>query len=117
MLPVVMLVEDDPQLMRAFSRMLRPLSSRFELVVATRPKQALSEALRVGDRLKLLITEQHLNGSGEALADDLGSRFPGLRVVVLSGDHYLRTKYVVLVKPFTIEVFRSKVLEKLGLSE
>jgi DNA-binding NtrC family response regulator len=115
MLSVVLLVEDDPQLLRAFSRMLR--SSRYELVLATRPKQALSEALRARDRLRLLITDQNLNGLGEALADDLSSRIPGLRVLVLSGDPYLKTKYEILVKPFGIEGLRDKVLNKLGLSE
>lgn len=115
MLPVVLLVEDDPMLLRTYARVLR--SPRYELELANNPQQALSEALTAGDRLKLLITDQNLNGLGEALARDLCQRLPHLQVLVLSGTPDLEIDYEVLAKPFGIEVLRAKVLEKLGLTE
>lgn len=115
MLPVVLLVEDEPTLLRTYARVLR--SPRYELELATSPQQALGEALVAGERLRLLITDQNLNGLGEALADDLCLRLPGLQVLVLSGDHSLQAAYEVLLKPFGAEALRIKVLEKLGLTE
>jgi DNA-binding NtrC family response regulator len=115
MLPVVMLVEDDPLLVRACVRLLG--SPKYELVIATNPQQALSEAALHGDRLKVLVTDQNLNGLGEALADDLRTRHPELQVIVLSGDTLLQTKYHTIHKPFGLEAFRKAILEKLGLTE
>lgn len=116
MLPVVLLVEDDPLLLRTYARALR--SPRYELELATNTQQALGEALSAGPRLKLLITDQNLNGLGEALADDLCKRLPGLQVLILSGDTSLKVEgYEVLPKPCSVGELRSKVLEKLGLAE
>jgi DNA-binding NtrC family response regulator len=115
MLPVVLVVEDQPILLRTYGRMLK--SPQYELVLASTPKQALNEALRAGDRLKVLITDQNLNGKGEALADNITSRFTGVRVLVTSGDAYLKTKYEVLVKPFDMSELQAKIFEKLGFSE
>jgi DNA-binding response OmpR family regulator len=114
MLPVVLLVEDDILLLRLYARILR--SPRYELEMATTPQQALSEALTAGDRLKLLITDQNLNGLGEALARDLCQRLPHLQVLILSGMD-VETEYETLAKPFEVETLRKKVLEKLGLTE
>jgi len=116
MLPVVLLVEDDPVLLRLYGRVLR--SARYELELASTPAQALSEALRVGERLKLLITDQNLNGRGEDLARDLCRRLPHLKVLVLSGEVGLKVEgYDVLEKPFEIDVLQAKVLEKLDILE
>lgn len=115
MLPAVLMVEDEPLLLRTYVRLLR--SPRYELVLANTPQQALTEAFRLGEQLKLLVTDQNLNGRGEALADDLCSRHPGLKVIVLSGDTALQTKYYTMSKPFGLEVFRKLILERLGLTE
>lgn len=115
MLPVVLLVEDDPLLIRACVRLLK--STKYELVVANSPQQALTEAALYTDRLKVLVTDQNLNGLGEALADDLLTRHPDLQIIVLSGDTMLQTKYHTLHKPFGLEPFRKIILEKLGLIE
>jgi DNA-binding response OmpR family regulator len=114
MLPVVLLVEDDPMLLRTYGRALR--SNLYELELVRTPAQALSEALQAGERLKLLITDQNLNGRGEALAHDLCRRLPQLQVLILSGESGLVVEgYEVLEKPFSLEVLRTKVLEKLDI--
>lgn len=113
MLPVVLLVEDDPVLLRLYGRALR--SALYELELVSTPAQALSEALRIGERLKLLITDQNLNGRGEDLARDLCRRLPQLQVLILSGEVGLNVGYDVLEKPFEIDVFQAKVLVKLDI--
>lgn len=113
MLPVVLLVEDDPVLLRTYKRSLR--SPHYDLEVALKPSQALSEALLVGERLRLLITDQNLNGKGEELARDLCRRLPKLQVLILSGESNLNVEYEVLEKPFSVETLRAKVLEKLTI--
>ncbi len=114
MLPVVLLVEDDPMLLRTYKRVLR--SPLYELEMVRTPVQALFEALRIGIRLKLLITDQNLNGRGEDLARDLCRRLPQLQVLILSGEVGLKVEgYDVLEKPFEIDTLQAKVLEKLIL--
>lgn len=115
MLPVVLLVEDEPLLLRTYVRLLR--SPRYELVLANNTQQALTEAFSHGEHLKLLITDQNLNGRGEALADELCTRHLGLQVIVITGDSSLQTKYHTIPKPFGLEMFRRTILEKLGLTE
>lgn len=114
MLPVVLLVEDDPVLLRTYGRALRQNSS-YEVEVASTPAQALSEALLVAERLRLLITDQNLNGRGEDLARDLCRRLPKLQVLILSGESGLNVEYEVLEKPFSLDELRTKVLEKLDI--
>ncbi len=113
-LPVVILVEDDPLLLRVYARFLR--SPQYELKLTSNPRQALAEAQLVGDRLKLLITDQNLNGLGEALADDLCGRLPDLQVIIVSGDTKPHDRYDTISKPFNLDDFRTRVLEKLGLT-
>jgi DNA-binding response OmpR family regulator len=114
MLPVVLLVEDDPLLFRAYSRALR--SPHYDLELAQTPASALAEALTVGDRLKLLITDQNLNGKGEDLARDLRRRLPNLQVLILTGGDWESDEFEVLQKTGGLQALRTKVLEKLGVT-
>lgn len=112
---MVLLVEDEPMLLRMYGRMLR--DPRYELELVSTTAQALSRASLAGERLKLLITDQNLNGRGESLARDLCSRYPKLQVLILSGESGLNVGYEVMEKPFSIDELRTKVLEKLNILE
>lgn len=80
---VVVLVEDEPFVLKACERMLRRLGC--EVVSFSDPRQALA-ALVAGGRADLVLTDLNMPLlSGSALALELQSQRPGLPVILMSG--------------------------------
>lgn len=102
MLPVVLVVEDDPVLLRAYGRILA--SPEYELVRASTYEEALQQAQQHASRLRVLVTDQCLgSGFGTELAKHLQGEFPDLQVLILTGDTNKVSGYNALLKPFDHE--------------
>jgi len=113
-LPVVLVVDDEVVLVTVLGRLLR--SPSYEVLVVTTAAEARVVAQQVGERLRLLITDQNLmDGTGVGLADDLRV-VRELPVVLLTGDQFLEHEtYEVFPKPFEVDDLRALVHRKLGL--
>jgi PAS domain S-box-containing protein len=80
----VLLVEDDPAVRGLVARVLTRRG--YTVVSAAAPGEALALAGRTGAAFDLLITDIVMPGmSGGDLARELGARWPGLRVLFMSG--------------------------------
>ncbi|HTJ63450.1 MAG TPA: PAS domain-containing protein [Alphaproteobacteria bacterium] len=81
---IILLVEDDADMARMTSRLLRSLGYR--VMTAARAEPAL-EIVQRGTPFDLLLTDVVLPGSmnGRALADEVERQRPGTRVVFMSG--------------------------------
>jgi len=79
---VVMVVEDNPQVREVTVRALA--SAGYEVLVAANGRDAL--AMEPEKRVRLLVTDVVMPGlDGRALAEAMGHRHPGLRVLYVSG--------------------------------
>jgi CheY-like chemotaxis protein len=80
----VLLVEDDPNVSKIAHAFLE--DTGLTILDATSAESALQLAERQGDGLRLLVTDLMLPGKdGVSLASALMSRFPGLKVIIISG--------------------------------
>jgi PAS domain S-box-containing protein len=80
----VLLVEDDPNVSKIAHAFLE--DTGLTILDATSAESALQLAERHGDGLRLLVTDLMLPGKdGVSLASALMSRFPGLKVIIISG--------------------------------
>lgn len=113
-LPVVLVVDDEVMIVNVIGRVLR--SPDYEVIVVTSAEEAKRAAQQIGERLRLLITDQNLmDGKGLELADELraGRDFS---VVVLTGDQFLEHEvYEIFQKPFELDDLRELVQRKLVL--
>ena len=109
MTPRMALVVEDDALQRAvLADLLR--SENFDVLECASAEAGELVLGRVGVELSLLITDVVLAGgeSGLELADFASSRFPGLKVIVVSGQDRLRVPPgVALVhKPYQLDQMR-----------
>jgi len=80
----ILMVEDDPAILRMGTRMLAGLGYR--VLVAASPREAIRLVAESGDGIALLITDVIMPGmNGRDLADRLASRQPGLKIIYMSG--------------------------------
>jgi PAS domain S-box-containing protein len=115
----VLIVEDEPAVRNLVASALR--DEAFDLLLAASTDEALAIADARSAPVDLLVTDAIMPGrSGIELAALLTARWPGLRVIVMSGytDEALsltRTAAIeVLQKPFTPRDLRRRVRELLG---
>lgn len=115
----ILLAEDEPSVLKLVATALRRDGHR--VIEAIDAEAALAIADSGLETLDLLITDINMPGlSGVDLAAALIDRFPGLRVIVMTGfapESVIATRLAstttVLAKPFTPNQLRSKVLERL----
>lgn len=108
-LPVVLLVEDEHMLVQTYLRLLD--SDQYEVVVARSFTEACTVVDTVSDRLRLLLTDQHLpDGLGTVLAKVLLEEFQDLQILILSGDSLEGLPYEVIEKPFRMDHLQERVL-------
>jgi DNA-binding response OmpR family regulator len=117
---MILLVEDAEPLRKLAQAFLE--SNGFRVLSATSGEAALEIAARHSGRFDLLLTDVVMPGmNGRVLAEQLSLRQPGLKVLFMSGytDSFIAGHGVLqkgtnlLHKPFTEEVFISKVREVL----
>lgn len=112
--PKIIVVDDDPSMLRALRRVLAPLGGR----LAEAGSVAAALALLRGEAFDVLLTDVVLpDGDGCALAVEARTRHPGLIVFYLSGyGPEILAKYGLLdaaarfiEKPFDVEDLRGQV--------
>jgi len=119
----LLLVEDDLMLRRLMSRVLRNLG--YTVLEAGNGQEALGLARAQGSGFHLLLTDVVMPAmNGKTLADQVGSLYPGARVMFMSG--YVSNEIVreamtkpgafYLQKPFTLPELTAKVREALASS-
>jgi len=81
---VVLVVDDDPSVLRVVARVLRGRGC--EVLVAGSGSEALQRIADHAGSVNLLLTDVVMpNMGGKALSEALASRFPDLKVVFMSG--------------------------------
>jgi PAS domain S-box-containing protein len=104
----ILLVEDEPLVRDVMRRSLEVAG--FEVMEADGGEQALEVLSTSGDQLHAVVTDVMMPGmTGRVLADIIGSRWPNVGVVFVSGyaetiledDAALDGRHVFLQKPFT----------------
>jgi signal transduction histidine kinase len=118
---LVLLVEDDETVRRLAARMLK--AAGYRVIAAQDADEALLRIRETGEPVRMLLTDVVLPGiDGPELARRLVSRFPGLKVLFLSGyldetlaQHGLLGEDTALLsKPFTQDALARKVRGVLG---
>jgi PAS domain S-box-containing protein len=80
----ILLVEDDEMFRGLLRKVLEGQGHR--VLVAENPAAALEIAAEHGDAIRLLLSDMVMpGGTGAGLARDLGGRYPGMKVVLMSG--------------------------------
>ncbi len=109
MLPAILAVDDEPLLRQVYRRVLQ--SATHEVVLAGTWDEAVETAAQLGDRLKLVLVDVHLESTdGVALARLLLADRPDLNVLIVTGDFDVDCGgFVVVEKPFTVKALQSAV--------
>lgn len=105
--PLVLVVDDEPLVRNVIGRVLQ--GRGYRTLLASDGQEGLDLFARHGDDVRLLVLDWHLPGrSGQATLAEFYLRRPGLRVVLVTGDHNAdldqnAREYVacLLFKPFT----------------
>ncbi len=117
----ILLVEDEPAILRMGREMLEKLG--YTVLAAEKPEDALQLAKEHGPRIHLLITDVIMpEMNGRELASKLSGRFPGLRTLYMSGytrdviaHHGVLDEGVHFIqKPFSIQNLAVKVREAIN---
>lgn len=117
---IVLLVEDDPGLLKLGRRMLENLG--YTVLAAGTPEEALEIAGKQGEEIQLLITDVIMPGmNGRVLADRIQQQCPRLGVLFVSGytadalahRSVLDDGVTFLQKPFSLGALTLKVREAL----
>lgn len=117
---IVLLVEDDPKLLKLGRRMLENLG--YTVLAAGMPEEALEIAGTQGEEIQLLITDVIMPGmNGRILADKIQQQCPQLGVLFVSGytanalahRSILDSGVTFLQKPFSLGELALKVREAL----
>jgi len=117
----ILLVEDEPALMRMAANMLSQLG--YTVHTANSPEEAKEQALKYKDEISLLITDMIMPGmNGRDLSDQLCLFIPGLKLLFISGyapdsipEQSSTEKSIhVLQKPFTLKKLADKVRSAYG---
>jgi two-component system, response regulator, stage 0 sporulation protein F len=110
--PAIILVDDDPDLLLMMRRLLRSLSTDYQILMCTRADTALDQARQ--QPTPLVITDYNLSGmNGLQLTATLKGHAPTTRVILITGyaigdlDRRARERGVdcVLQKPFQPDTF------------
>ena len=106
----VLVVDDDPRMVRLVAEMLR--LAGYNTLEAHSPEQAVVEFQRQQDNVDLLLSDVTMPGmSGRELRSKLWAARPDLVVILMSGDHTMAD--VVLYKPFGMGELHSCVARAL----
>ncbi len=117
----VLLVEDEPAIMKIGEKMLKSLGYR--VLTATSPAEAESLAKEHAGDIHLLVTDVIMPGmNGRELADRLQASYPGLKVLYMSGytanviahRAVLEEGVCFIQKPFSKQALAAKVREALA---
>ncbi len=114
-IPVVMLLDDEPMMLRVLERILT--APGYELVTASTIAEAQALLPQFGGRLKLAFLDLWLtDGKGTTFAEELLAKCPGISIVITTGDSLDNLEaYEVLSKPFEISDLRAVVRRMLGV--
>ena len=116
----VLLVEDEAPVRQFVRRTLE--HAGYCVLEAETPRDALALLERIAGRVDLVLTDVVMPGmSGRMMAERLISRYPGLRILFMSGNaeivdllHRARdVRGVMLSKPFTPAVLIERVTQAL----
>ncbi len=115
--PTILLVEDSARIRPLIKAMLG--SEQFNILEAEAAEQALEVAANFSGHIDLLISDITLPGiSGVALASELRLKYPGMKILYMSGHALPKLTDGVsffVEKPFRTEVLLKKVEEILGM--
>jgi len=108
-LPVVLVVDNDAMVRRTIVRVLQ--SDAYELVEVDGATAATEAAQALGQRLRLVLIDWNLNGSGRPLLDWLRATCPWSRVMIITGapDDVGDVDVQVVAKPYQAKILRSLV--------
>ena len=97
----ILLVEDDPNVRLAMSKMLA--KGGFEVIEAKHAEDALNIVANLDGKIDLLLSDVTMPGlSGPELAEQLAAEIPSLAVLLVTGyDGRLTTSFPYLNKPFS----------------
>jgi CheY-like chemotaxis protein len=118
----VLVVEDEEQLLRAVSGMLR--RSGYEVLGANSPAEALLLSEQHAGDVDLLLSDVVMPLlNGQQLADRLRCTRPGMKVAFMSGytanvldrQELLAPGFVLIQKPFSASTLLHKIREALGV--
>jgi CheY-like chemotaxis protein len=116
----VLLVEDEPSILKMGRRMLTDLGYR--VLAAATPAEAISQAHARADAIDLLVSDVVMpEMNGHELARRLSARYPAMKRLFMSGypadviahQGILEPGVHFLQKPFTVAAFSQKVREAL----
>jgi PAS domain S-box-containing protein len=119
----VLVVEDQPEVRKYAAAALRAYG--YHVIQAENAGEALLFCERESERVDLVLTDVVMpNISGRELADRLGQRWPGIKVLFMSGyaddaimgHGVLEKDAQLLQKPFSPDQLAAKVREVLGAS-
>ena len=107
--PLVLVVDDEVSVRAVIGRALE--KNGYRVLLASDGKEGIAQLESHPDDLRLVVLDWHLPGDpGERTFDELIARKPGLRVVLVTGDHSAELGPVareslacMLLKPFTTE--------------
>lgn len=113
----LLLVDDDPNVCRALSRLFRPLG--FRTVIAHDADQALN--FLSGSEVNIIITDMRMPGkSGKELLEEVSQKYPNIHRILLTGyadlkdtTSAIQTGLVddLLTKPWEVEHIEACVLK------
>ena len=112
--PLILIVEDEPDVLRLLARSLE--GHGYAFLLAGSAREALGCIAQLHEPPDLAIIDRHLqDADGETLATTLGRDHPDLPVLFLSGDGTIerRAEGPLLLKPFTPDAFARCVDEYL----
>lgn len=113
-IPVLLIVEDEPALVRTYKRLFT--SDHYELVVVRSAAEARLEIQRLQGRLRLLLVDYNLpDGKGTLLADEVRASLPSVHIILLTGEVLPQSRYEVVEKPFSFRELQARLLELLSL--
>lgn len=99
---VVLIVDDEPDILRVLRSALK--RAGYSPKIAANATQAIDESRSLEGEIALLLTDVVMPGmDGIALARQLASERPGLRVLLMSGYSHVNSSLPMLRKPFEIE--------------
>ena len=115
----ILLVDDDPAVLQILGLMLRS-NGEYRVLEASTQQEAVAQFEQRRSEIDLLIADVCVGGqAGRAIADELTTRSPQLRVLFISGypkDHLVGNELLgpadaLLAKPFLPETLLRRVRE------
>jgi DNA-binding NtrC family response regulator len=101
----VFVVEDEPSLLELIVEVLSPT---YHIDYASTSEEAFEKLNQhtTDTGIDLLLSDfnlKHSSKNGEQIADFVHAKYPGARIIIISGDNYFHPIYRTLPKPFVLK--------------